>query len=148
MRTKVLLKRECCFAEIFLISTFKTSIAHPDRDLSRRPRSSSFGAMTPCATLMLMGDLDTPSELRMIFPDNRAGWKALTVQDAPSIRPSMAAGAIPPPLFFEQRRHESICSRSGLPLEHPNNIPASIARRNCRLAKARPPGDRSLPKDI
>src|SRR6187431_1599987 len=32
------------------------------------------------------------------------GQKALTVQDAPSIRPSMAAGAIPPPLFFEQRR--------------------------------------------
>ena len=32
------------------------------------------------------------------------GRKALTVQDSPSIRPPMAAGAIPPPLFFEQRR--------------------------------------------
>ena len=28
----------------------------------------------------------------------------MTVQDSPSIRPPMAAGAIPPPLFFEQRR--------------------------------------------
>src|ERR1700722_5399479 len=34
--------------------------------------------------------------------------KALTLQAVPSIRTAMAAGAIPPPLFFERRRHEGI----------------------------------------
>jgi len=39
----------------------------------------------------------------------------LTVQDAPSIRPPMAAGAIPPPLFFEQRRiREHLASVHGI----------------------------------
>jgi hypothetical protein len=33
----------------------------------------------------------------------------------------MAAGAIPPPLFFEQRRHVSIGSGSGFLAEHPKN---------------------------
>jgi hypothetical protein len=33
----------------------------------------------------------------------------------------MAAGAIPPPLFFEQRRHVSIGSESGFLAEHPEN---------------------------
>jgi len=32
------------------------------------------------------------------------GQKALTLQHLPSIRAPMAAGAIPPPLFFERRR--------------------------------------------
>jgi hypothetical protein len=30
----------------------------------------------------------------------QGAWKALTLQRGPSIRPAMAAGAIPPPLFF------------------------------------------------
>jgi hypothetical protein len=34
----------------------------------------------------------------------------------------MAAGAIPPPLFFEQRRHVSIGSGSGFLVEHPKTI--------------------------
>src|SRR5947209_20612687 len=42
------------------------------------------------------------------FPLSWEARKPLTVQDTPSIRPPMAAGAIPPPLFFEQRRSESI----------------------------------------
>jgi hypothetical protein len=33
----------------------------------------------------------------------------------------MAAGAIPPPLFFEQRRHVSNGSGSGFLAEHPKN---------------------------
>jgi hypothetical protein len=33
--------------------------------------------------------------------------KALTLQTAPFIRPALAAGAIPPPLFFERRRHSA-----------------------------------------
>jgi hypothetical protein len=36
----------------------------------------------------------------------------LTVPDAPSIRPPLAAGAIPPPLFFEQRRCGSTLASS------------------------------------
>ena len=42
------------------------------------------------------------------LPVLRGARKALTLQGAPSIRPPMAAGAIPPPLFFERRGHESI----------------------------------------
>jgi hypothetical protein len=42
------------------------------------------------------------------FPQLWETRKPLTVQNAPSIRPPMAAGAIPPPLFFEQRRCGSI----------------------------------------
>jgi hypothetical protein len=39
--------------------------------------------------------------------------KPLTLQNLPSIRAPMAAGAIPPPLFFERRRRASIfASRS------------------------------------
>jgi len=34
----------------------------------------------------------------------RGARKALTLQTAPFIRPALAAGAIPPPLFFERRR--------------------------------------------
>src|ERR1700744_5658081 len=37
----------------------------------------------------------------------RKGRKALTLQNARSIRPAMAAGAILPPLFFERRRQVS-----------------------------------------
>jgi hypothetical protein len=33
------------------------------------------------------------------------GWKSLTLQGMASIRAAMAAGAIPPPLFFERRRY-------------------------------------------
>jgi small subunit ribosomal protein S20 len=51
----------------------------------------------------------------------------------------MAAGAIPPPLFFEQRRHVSIGSESGFLAEHPENISASITWLNCWQAQAWPP---------
>jgi len=40
--------------------------------------------------------------------------KPLTLQNAPSIRAPMAAGAIPPPLFFERRRRASIFASHGL----------------------------------
>jgi hypothetical protein len=46
----------------------------------------------------------------------------------------MAAGAIPPPLFFEQRRHVSLRSESGIVAEHPKSISASITRLNRRNA--------------
>jgi len=39
--------------------------------------------------------------------------KPLTPQNAPSIRAPMAAGAIPPPLFFERRRRASIYASHG-----------------------------------
>jgi hypothetical protein len=44
----------------------------------------------------------------------------LTLQSAPSIRPALAAGAIPPPLFFERRRRVSIVcsSENGVLPEH------------------------------
>jgi small subunit ribosomal protein S20 len=52
----------------------------------------------------------------------------------------MAAGAIPPPLFFERRRHVSIfASREWHFQEHPENTPASITRLNGGRAQARPP---------
>jgi hypothetical protein len=63
----------------------------------------------------------------------------------------MAAGAIPPPLFFEHRRRVlkyrplSICSESGILAEHPKNISASISRTVGTFTSAR---DRSLSKDI
>src|SRR6202035_3862431 len=49
--------------------------------------------------------------------------KALTLQNVASIRAPMAAGAIPPPQFFEQRRDcEPVCSPSvalpGTPEQH------------------------------
>jgi hypothetical protein len=37
--------------------------------------------------------------------------KALTLQNPPSITAPMAAGAIPPPLFFERRRDVGILAR-------------------------------------
>src|SRR6476659_8494532 len=40
--------------------------------------------------------------------------KPLTLQNVPSIRAPMAAGAIPPPLFFERRRRASIYASHGL----------------------------------
>ena len=66
----------------------------------------------------------------------------------------MAAGAIPPPQFFERRRHLSIfclsifASRQWHPRGHPKNTIASITLLDGRCAQARPLGDRSLPKDI
>src|SRR5439155_17174840 len=38
----------------------------------------------------------------------RVARKPLTLQNVPSIRAPMAAGAIPPPLFFERHRRASI----------------------------------------
>jgi hypothetical protein len=49
--------------------------------------------------------LSGPSEWAPPLP---GAPKALTLQGTPSIRPAMAAGAIPPPLFFERRRPEGI----------------------------------------
>jgi small subunit ribosomal protein S20 len=53
----------------------------------------------------------------------------------------MAAGAIPPPLFFERRRHGSLfASREWHSLtEHPENTIASITRLNGGRAQARSP---------
>jgi hypothetical protein len=60
----------------------------------------------------------------------------LTLQDLPSIRAQMAAGAIPPPLFFEQRRHVGPMSwlREWHPQGHPRNTIASITHLNGRRA--------------
>ena len=41
----------------------------------------------------------------------------------------MAAGAIPPPLFFEQRRHASNLPAENEPVQrHPENMLSSITR--------------------
>jgi hypothetical protein len=62
----------------------------------------------------------------------------------------MAAGAIPPPLFFERRRlREQFCSVQGILFKNtPDNKSASITRveRSGEVNLAR--RDRSLPKDI
>jgi hypothetical protein len=61
----------------------------------------------------------------------------------------MAAGAIPPPLFFERRRDVSIFAPAmAFSQNTRTNTIASISRLNGRRAPARPLGDRSLPKDI
>jgi hypothetical protein len=60
--------------------------------------------------------------------------KALTLQTAPFIRPALAAGAIPPPLFFERRRHSAyltsaICSENGILLrtsEKPTSVDHAV----------------------
>jgi len=62
-----------------------------------------------------------------------AGRKALTLHGLRSIRPAVAAGAIPPPLFFEHRRHVSmcrvsICAKSGILDRAPENLSVSIRR--------------------
>jgi small subunit ribosomal protein S20 len=66
--------------------------------------------------------------------------KSLTVENAPFIRRPMAAGAIPPPLFFERRLHADHIPlpENGVPTGHPENTIASIARLNGRRTKARP----------
>jgi hypothetical protein len=51
----------------------------------------------------------------------------------------MAAGAIPPPLFFEQRHHASICLQRMASSETPENTLSSIARLAGRRAQARQP---------
>src|SRR3981189_2957302 len=71
--------------------------------------------------------------------------KALTLQGAPSIRPPMAADAIPPPLFCERRRHMSdLCSENGIlrntrkytsvdhAVERPARSSLSTRDRHCR----------------
>jgi hypothetical protein len=65
----------------------------------------------------------------------------------------MAAGAIPPPLFFEQRGYGSILAsghgifKNGLRQEHPGKYNQRRSRNlNGRRAQARPP-ERSPPKD-
>jgi hypothetical protein len=61
----------------------------------------------------------------------------------------MAAGAIPPPLFFERRRRVShLGSSNGILAEHFGNSPASITRLNGRHARSPSIRDRSLSKDI
>jgi hypothetical protein len=66
--------------------------------------------------------------------------KALTLQNLPSIRAPMAAGAIPPPLFFERRRRVGISASRAW---HSHGTPektqqASITRSNGRRVQARP----------
>jgi hypothetical protein len=46
--------------------------------------------------------------------DPLTGEKALTLPDPPSIRAPMAAGAIPPPLFFERRRQLGCLPGNGI----------------------------------
>jgi hypothetical protein len=62
----------------------------------------------------------------------------------------MAAGAIPPPLFFERRRlRGQLCSVQGILFKNtPDNISASITRlqHSGEVSLAR--SDRSLSKDI
>jgi hypothetical protein len=58
----------------------------------------------------------------------------------------MAAGAIPPPLFFERRRPESILAFENGNLGNTGKHPASIMQLKARQALAR--CDRSPPKDI
>jgi hypothetical protein len=71
----------------------------------------------------------------------------LTLQTAPFIRPALAAGAIPPPLFFERRRDVGYLLRKWHSLENTlKTTPASITRLNGRSA---PTTRASLPpKDI
>ena len=61
----------------------------------------------------------------------------------------MAAGAIPPPLFFERRRHvSSFASKEWHTQGHQeNNVSADLALELPRAA-VRPPRERSPPKDI
>jgi hypothetical protein len=85
---------------------------------------------------------------RVFWPE--ADRKALTLQDLPSIRPAMAAGAIPPPLFFEHRRHVSmchvsICAKSGI-LDRASEKHISVGQANVGMLM--PARDRSLSKDI
>src|SRR5216684_4018178 len=71
--------------------------------------------------------------------------KALTLQGAPSIRPPMAADAIPPPLFCGRRHHVSdLCSENGIlrntrkytsvdhAVERPARSSLSTRDRHCR----------------
>jgi hypothetical protein len=58
----------------------------------------------------------------------------------------MAAGAIPPPLFFERRRHEGILAFENGILGNTGKHPASIMQSKVWQALAR--CDRSPPKDI
>src|SRR5882724_8071321 len=79
------------------------------------------------------------------FPAFREGRKALTVPDSPSIRPPMAACAIPPPLFFEQRRSREHFGfrpwhpQERLTSEHPGKHHQRSRNLNGRRARARPP---------
>jgi hypothetical protein len=76
--------------------------------------------------------------------------KALTLQNVPFIRAQMAAGAIPPPLFFERRRHGStFASREWHSLtEHPeqhDSVDHAVERRAHSGPTTR---ERLPPKDI
>jgi small subunit ribosomal protein S20 len=51
----------------------------------------------------------------------------------------LAAGAIPPPLFFERRLHASLLLREPHSQGHPKNTPVSITRLNGRRIQARLP---------
>jgi small subunit ribosomal protein S20 len=74
------------------------------------------------------------------------GRKPLTVRGPPSIRPPMAAGAIPPPLFFELGRMRAKCSGSGI-FKRTNS--KTYQRRSWRsAARSRPVRDRILSKDF
>jgi small subunit ribosomal protein S20 len=78
----------------------------------------------------------------------RSGRKALTLLAAPSIRPAMAAGAIPPPLFFERRRDVSIFAPAMASLENTWKY-TSVDQLVERPARSSPTNhDRSTPKEF
>jgi small subunit ribosomal protein S20 len=60
----------------------------------------------------------------------------------------MAAGAIPPPLFFERRRHVSIFAPEWHSSGISGNTPASIPRLNGRRVQARRPATGHPPKEF
>jgi hypothetical protein len=75
--------------------------------------------------------ISTLSALSVRVCRSQAAWKALTLQTAPFIRPALAAGAIPPPLFFERRRDVGLSApKMAFSREHPEITPASITRLN------------------
>jgi len=75
-------------------------------------------------------------------PSSGGSEKALTLRGPGSIRPAMAAGAIPPPLFFERRRRMSTAfeplRRGGILQESTVKKHISVDQANRRHAHARP----------
>src|SRR5262249_30830196 len=68
---------------------------------------------------------------------SEGGGKPLTLRAPPSIRAALAAGAIPPPLFFARRRHASIIAPDLGPSEYPKHLSVDHAvERPARLVRA------------
>jgi hypothetical protein len=72
---------------------------------------------------------------RAALAASRMVAKALTLQHPASIRAAIAAGAIPPPLFFERRRHFwRLALATAFSKTRPVKPTASITRLKRRLA--------------